>query len=1154
MSATMARPFVPGRHSMPTLGCFVALLASLLFSDALNGQSTSGTVLGTVKEGSGSVVPMAVVNLTNTGTNAKRSTVTSDAGTYQFVNVEVGTYKLDVQASGFQKREFNAFDLGGRETKRLDAELAIASQITTVNVEASAGTIEADTSSIAETKGSRELTDLPVAITSRSTGSTSAMSTLTAQSGVQTDANGNISVAGSLPSQLSMSIDGISSMGTGSAITINAVGAVSELFPSFNAIEEIRIGETINPAEFGGVADITTISKAGSNHLHGGVFENFQNSYTNAADFFSHIVNEVKMNNFGIYMGGPVVIPKLYNGHDKTFFFGSFEALRLPKSQTAIESVPTQAMRNGDLSAYLSAGAGNQLTGYPGNIIPPSMLSAYAQRVLSTFFPLPNYGAPGAIANNYLANFPIPINSAQGDARVDQMIGSKHLIFARYTYKNRRVQAVPIAPAYANPGSPSLPTVGENSIPELDQALTIAWNYTISPTLVNELRGGFSLSHESSTYGITAQQSATELGLTGLPQPPPAGADIVPQFVIAGFAPLGLQNENSNQGTKQILETLTWTKGKHTIKFGADYRRLHAFYNAVFYNDLEGSYTFNGSVMSSLLGPGAGTPLASFLLGYPDNSTIATNLLCCTFGMAQHYAAFVQDDYKVSSRFTLNYGLRYEYHPTFRDKYNNVSNIDLNYTSTVNGQIVHGAVIVPGPGTLSTVDPGFAESIAPTPIVTAASIGDPPALRYSTKTDFAPRVGFAWRLFDDKTVLRGGYGRYIEALMGTAVLSAWATQSSDVGFFNNSIGANGVPTYQLPYSWPSNIAQPGSQSFFQVTDLHYKDPYVQEWNLTIERDLGANFGLRVSYDGNHSSDLGTSMNINQPHPNTTGFGNLTSASFPFPQFQEIYYNTNYGFGNYNAMTIAVQKRLSHGLQLQSSYIYARNLSNLEGNPASPAGGFAGEYGGQISNPYQPGIDYGNVNFTRRNRFLTTFLYDLPFGKGKMLLNGANGFVDRVVNGWELAGVLLFQSGPFMTVSQLNDPCGCGFNVFSSNGGRADTVPGVNPYAGQSIGQWINPAAFVAPPNAIGRFGDSGAGSVVGPGTDAVSMSLIKSIQIRESLRVQIGAQVANLFNHPNFAPPSTLTVGVAGFGALTALQTAEGAGPRQIQLTARITF
>jgi Carboxypeptidase regulatory-like domain/TonB dependent receptor len=1159
MRVTATHPFLSRSLSKTRLRSFALLFSALLLSASLNGQSTYGTVLGTVKEASGASVPGAIVNLTNTGTNAKHSTVTSDTGAYQFVNLDVGNYRLTIEAPGFQKAEFKPFDLGGRETRRLDADLRIVSQSTTINVEASGGAVvETDTSSIAETKGSRELTDLPVAITSRSTGSTSAMSTLTAQSGVQTDSNGNISVAGSLPSQLSMSIDGISSMGTGSAISINAVGAISELFPSFNAIEEIRIGETINPAEFGGVADITTISKAGSNNLHGGVFENFQNTDLNAADFFSHQVNEVKMNNFGIYMGGPVVIPKLYNGHNKTFFFGSYEVLRLPKSQTAIESVPTAAMRQGDLSAYLSAvngGAANQLTGYPGNIIPASMLNSYAQRYLSTFFPLPNYGAPGAVSNNYLANFPIPINSAQFDARVDQMIGSKNLVFARFTYKNKRVEAVPYAPAFANPGSPSVPTVGENSIPEVDKALTIAWNYTISPTVVNELRGGFSSSVQASTYGITAQQSANALGLTGLPQPPPANANIVPQVVIAGFAPLGLQNENANQGTKQLLETLTWTKGRHTLKFGADYRRLHAFFNAVYYNSLEGQYNFNGSVMDSLLGPSSATPIASFLLGYPDNSSIATSLACCTWATAQHYAAFVQDDYKVSRNLTLNYGLRYEYHPTFRDKYNNVSNIDLNYYSTVNGQTVHGAVIVPGQGTFGIVNPGFAESIAPTPIVTAQSLGIPASLRWSTKTDFAPRFGFAWRMFgDDKTVLRGGYGRYIEALMSTAAISAWGTQAADLGTFVNSFGSSGQPIYTLPYSWPSNIAQPGTQAYFQVTDLHYKDPYVQEWNLTVERDLGVNFGLRVSYDGNHSSNLGTGMNIDQPRPNTIGYGNLPTSAFPYPLWSEIYYNTNYGFGNYNALTTSVKKRLSFGLQLQSSYIYARNLSNLGGNPGTPAGGFAGEYGGTISNPYQPGIDYGNVNFTRRNRFLTTFLYDLPFGKGKMLLNGANGAVDRLVGGWALAGVLLFQSGPFMTVSTLNDPCGCGFNVFNSTGGRADTVSGVNPYAGQSIAQWINPAAFGNPASAIGRFGDSEAGDVVGPGTEAVSMSLIKSIPIKESVRAQVGVQVANLFNHPNFAPPANLTLGVAAFGTLTALQSAEGAGPRQIQLTGRITF
>jgi hypothetical protein len=1157
MRSLTVRSFFGRLHSKPGFVVCIALLAAFLISRTLNGQSTSGTVLGTVKEGSGAVVPGAVVSLTNSGTNAKHSTVTNDTGTYQFVNLEVGTYQLTVEANGFQKAEFTAFDLSARETKRQDAELRIASQTTTVNVEASAATIETDTSSIAETKGSRELTDLPVAITSRSTGSTSAMSTLTAQPGVQTDASGNISVAGTLPTQLSMSIDGISSMGPGSSMQAGGAQALSELFPSFNAIEEIRIGETINPAEFGGVADITTISKAGSNHVHGGLFENFQNTALNASDFFSHEVNVIKMNNFGIYMGGPVYIPKLYNGHDKTFFFGSFEALRLPKSQTDVESVPTLAMRNGDLSSYLSAangGAANQLTGFPGNIIPATMLSSYSQRVLSTFFPLPNYGPAGAVANNYLANFAIPINSAQGDARVDEMIGSKNLVFARYTYKNRRVTGIPTAPAFANPGTPSLPTVGLNSLPELDQALTVAWNYTISPTVVNELRGGFSNSRLASTYGVTAQGVASALGLTNLPSPPPADASIIPQIVISGFSPLGNQSQSANQGTKQLLETLTWTKGKHTLKFGADYRRLHSTMGAAFYNDLEGSYTFNGSVMSALLGNGAATPLAGFLLGYPDNSTIATTLQPNVNATAQHYALFAQDDYKVTSRFTLNYGLRWEFHPAFRDAYNNLANFDYNYSSVVNGVEEKGAIFLPGPGTLGIVSPGFAQSIYPTPIVTAQSLGLPAALRYSQKTDFAPRIGFAWRIFDDKTVLRGGYGKYIEALMTSAAISAWAVESSDVGFFNNSLGSNGLPIYQLPYSWPSNIAQPDSQSLFQVTNIHYKDPYVQEWDVTLERDLGNSLGVRVSYDGNHATHLGAGQNMNQPMPNTIGFGNLPSSAFPFPLWQEIYYNDNAGFSNYNAATVSVNKRMSNGLQMQSSFIYARNLSNLGGNPSTPSGGFAGEYGGTLSDPYAPGIDYGDVNFTRRYRFLTTFLYDLPFGKGKTFLNGANGFVDRVVNGWELAGVLLFQSGPFMTVSTLTDPCGCGFNAFNSTGGRADTVPGVSRTAGQSIGQWINPAAFTSPPDAIGRFGDSSAGNVVGPGTDAVSMSLIKSIQIKESARVQFGAQVANLFNHPNFAPPQTLTVGVAGFGQLTALQTAEGAGPRSVQLTGRITF
>ena len=332
--STLAQIVVSDRRRVNGLrwSAALGLVLALTGGSPLIAQSTTGTILGTVKDSSAGVVSGAAVQLTNTGTASTRSLLTDSSGDYNFSSVEVGSYRVTITAPGFQKTEFTAFPLAARETKRLDAALTLATQATTVNVESGdTPTIQTDTSSISETKTGRELIDLPVAITTRASGSTSPMSTLTTQPGVQTDASGGISVAGALPTMLSMTVDGISTMGA------RTNGPLTELFPSFNAIEEIRIGQVINPAEFSGVADITTISKSGTNRFHGGLFENFQNNVLNASNTFSHTTPTLKMNDFGFYVGGPVFFPKLYNGRDKTFFFVDYEGLRLPRQSVAVE-------------------------------------------------------------------------------------------------------------------------------------------------------------------------------------------------------------------------------------------------------------------------------------------------------------------------------------------------------------------------------------------------------------------------------------------------------------------------------------------------------------------------------------------------------------------------------------------------------------------------------------------------------------------------------------------------------------------------------------------------------------------------------------------------------------------------------------------------
>ena len=1117
------------------------------------GQSTFGSIVGTVKDQSGSVVPGATVTLVNQGTSSTHSVTTSASGAYEFLNLDAGNYQVSIQASGFKDAVFTNLVLQARDTQRIDANLAIGAASQTVEVQAAGDVITTDQSSLASTKTGHELVDLPVAVYSRSNGSTSPILTLTTEPGVQVDDNNNLVIAGTTPALMSFTIDGISS------VDVEFSGPINELFPSFNSISEIRVSETNNNAEYSGVADVTTTSRAGTNDFHGGIFENLENTALTAGNPFTGKPTII-MNDFGGFGGGPVRIPHVYNGRDKTFFFGSYEGLRLPRQTPLLESFPSADMRNGNLWSYLSAqGANAGLSGplpianYDGTPIPCTgptncsvPVSPVAASAMKTLMPLPNTGSSDSFQNNYAVNFPAPISSNQFDARIDQNITSNQSIYGRFTWKNRSVTSAPTVGCIGFCDTSLSPLLGGILQPEQDRGLTVAYNYTINPNLINEFRGGYNAIRTEIDVDLNSAQLVNEVGITGIPDVPSAAS--VPDFQIVPFERTGGLNSTHQQSKViQLLDNVTWIKGKNTFKFGGDVRRLTDHDENVFGNTRSGQYTFNSS---SDVGATIGDPFTQFLLGYPDATSLSQVTNPAMNGLGYSYSVFAQDDWKVTPYLTINAGLRYELHPPLKDTHYNTAAFLPDYD--VDG--IHGAVAVPNAQGLSYTNPGFQESIAPTPILTAAQAGLPAKLRYTDNTDFGPRIGFAWRpSHNDNTVIRGGWGRFIESPLGFSLVSGWAVHASFVPTYTQDYDPNtGLPLLSFPSPFPANLDQPGTASFEYAFPIHYKDPSVQQWNLTLEENLGHDIGMRLSYTGSHGINLENFNDLNQVPANTTGYANQT---LQYPIWGIIQTVVNQAVSNYNSWTGVLEKRMSHGLQFQGSYVLTRDLSNAGGGDPTA---FAPAGGNWVTDRYHPMLDYGNVIFDRRHRFLTTFLYQLPFGKGATFLSSSGRLLDAAVGGWQLGGVLVFQTGPFLTAAQASvDPANT--NILNTVGvTRADVVPGTSPHTVSGLTNpagpvFLNPNAFTLPPVNAGRFGDASVGSVVGPGTQAVSLSLIKAIHITEQLQFQFGAQAANAFNHRNYDVPN-MFVDQPGFGTISALQSAEGAGARNVEITGRISF
>jgi hypothetical protein len=768
---------------------------------------------------------------------------------------------------------------------------------------------------------------------------------------------------------------------------------------------------------------------------------------------------------------------------------------------------------------------------FAGNVIPTAQISPVSLKILDLLYPHQTIAGNSISNNNFVLQLPAGNTNNQYDGRIDHVFNSKQNIFGRYSYKD----VTTATPA-------SLPVRGDSRENRTSQNVVIAYNYVIRPNLLNEFRSGFSDQPRNVDFGPNGQSLdgpalVKAIGIQGLRSDPPQVASI-PDVGITGFAGTGASRGFTQLSrTLQFTDNITWTKGRHTMKFGADYRRLSYRDNVSFFaGDDLGEYRFNGMF--------SGNAFADFLLGFPNRTRVA-NTGPDVKPYTKHQGYYAQDDFKVSPRLTVNYGVRYEYHPPFIDPTLQIANFDRDFPG--------GRVIVPNAASVALTAPGFRASIGSTPIITAADAGLPESLRYSDKNNFMPRIGFAYRPFGNKTVFRGGYSIFSVTVLGNVSYSLVGIHTSDTRTYNNAL-VNGAPQFGFPNPFGQGIGTVtavGNADFRRGNEFHVRDPYAQQWNFTIERDLGWNTGMRVTYTGSHTIGLYNSPDLNQVHPNTVGYS-VAKLSRPYPNWAIVYSRDTGASAKYNALQTEVQKRFSNALSFQSSWVWAKNLSNAIGSDST---GFASDNGSVPTDRFNLGLDYGNVSTTRRHRWLSTFTYQLPGGSWKPS-NVAGHIGQAAVGGWQISGILLFQTGQFLTpiTGGTTDPSGT--NVDARANDRPDylgTSYGNLPSEQRTIFNWFDKGQFTTPKSNIGRFGLVGPGQLIGPGTEVFSAKLQKKFFIREKTNFQLEGSATNLLNHPNFGLPAR-NLSSSTFGRITTTQSAEGAGSRTLQVGLRINF
>ena len=1147
----------------------VLILGTGISSSNLFAQGTDlGTIRGAVTDSSGAVIPNAQVEITDLTTQIVYRATTNSHGEYQAAALPGGRYRATVKATGFGTSVINGIVLTGSDAVSANAVLHPAAD-TTVEVSSDASTIDTQDQTLSQTLGSRAIIELP-------RDSRDIYSFLYINPNItQGDEPGDFKFIGAQSYGASFSVDGQRSNG-------GIFGQATQSEPSLEAVGDLNVLSNSFSAEYAGVANVRVTTKRGGSQYHGSLFYNNKNAALSAwtladkdtlANFAPTIFQPTfskpffNITDVGGSVGGP--IPKLKN----TWFFMAYEHdSSIEPSSTSSTTLPHPTLLAGDFSLMKDStkpAVGSSVltpneiaTDTVGGLgqqfirIPQRLMNPVTTKLIDLYFPKVGTSAPinaslGTVAPHYTTSVPGYSYLNMGTLRIDHNFTDSNRLYGVYQVSAQNTALSPVVGVFTG--------LGLSQTDRMNQTVSLSYTHVFSPNIVNELRGGFNKQHLYTHSNTTLGGFLSSIGFSSA-DVAALGAVVGPDeltthghlaVTLGKFQPFSNGGRNTDRPADQDLitfgDTLTWTHGRHNFKLGADFVRNQAVDGfAVNRGNVRGLVTYTGTGANAL---------ARFLQGQPADSVGFVNLPRPPMNVYNWETGyFAQDDFRVTPRLTLNLGLRYDLYTPFIENNDLLANLDPNYHDPTTGQI--GRFVIPSTKTLQYLDPNiinFGYVVA-----SQSGLGIGRGLVRADKTGFGPRLGMAFQITPN-IVVRGGYGIYYPTSAAQGIRDPIATNP-----FNQARTKRTVAGGPALGGWPSGgstgtsplsggtLAGFGNTPSANYVPVDLRNPRIQAWNATVEKQLASQTSIRLSYIGAAQSGQIVGRDLNMIPPSDNPFGTTTGdgvtpcdpsgninpdnscayspadqARLKIPALGDFVT----GFGNVgHSLTSAFQaqiQRQAKNLAYSVSYTFLdQNSSGLDTGNSSLGGG--------AYNPFQPNSDYGPDSYTSRNRIVAYAIYQLPFGRGQHFLSSSSRWVDGLIGGWQTTTNMFFKTGtgftPFYDCGDC-DPVVPG-NVAS---GALDAVGDFNATSVRAVitgntrskapaGYFWNANAFSLPSMGANLFTQSGIAvrnAIYGPSMYGVNLGVHKSFNVNERISIQIGADINNLFNHPMLSPDAS---------------------------------